>query len=100
MAISVSVQTKQKRGNGLWKLNTSHLASSNDKEAIKKCIIQTLQRYPCTLVIYMKSPSIMTLELVISDSLFYETLSVMILGETIKYSKQKSREKRTEETRL
>ena len=73
MAISVSVQTKQKRGNGLWKFNTSHLASSNYKEALKKCIIQTLQQYAVPLYtsdMYEDCKHCDSLELVISDSLF------------------------------
>lgn len=102
-AVTLTIQGKQKRGNGLWKLNTSHLSSDDYKERIKTCIIQTIQQYAAPVYeenVYKDYKNYSSIQLVISDCLFYETLIMMIRGETIKFSKQKARQKRTAEARL
>ena len=102
-AVTIAVQCKQRRGNGLWKFNTSHLDRTDYKETIKTCITQTLQQYAIPIYasdIYKDYKYYDSIQLVISDSLFYETLIMMIRGETIKYSKHKARQQRTEQNRL
>ena len=93
--ITMTLQTRQQqRGNGLWKFNTSHLADDAYVQTIKECIYNTIQQYAIpvydngTFSDYSNYPN---LQLTISECLFYETLIMVIRGESVKYSKQKAR---------
>lgn len=102
-AIILSIQSKQQRGNGMWKFNISHLNDEKYVEIVKTCISQTLQQYAIPVYdssVYADYKQYETVQLVISETLFYETLIMMIRGETIKYSKQKARCTRVIETNL
>ena len=102
-AITLSIQCKHKRGNGLWKFNESHLSCDDYKDRIKTCIMQTIQQYAAPVYadcMHKDYRNYDAIQFVISDSLFYETLIMLIRGETVKYSKQKARQKRTAEANL
>ena len=102
-AITLSIQSKQQRGNGLWKLNTSHLTDDDYIKRIKKCITHTLQQYAVPVYnqkMYIDYKNYDSVQLTISDSLFYETLIMMVRGETVRFSKQKAKHKRKTETDL
>ena len=96
-AITLSIQRKQKRGSGLWKFNTSHLTDDAYIMKIRQCIKHTLQQYAVPLYneeLYSDYKYYESVQLTISDCLFYETLIMMIRGETIQYSKQKAKQTR------
>ena len=101
--ITLSIQNKQPKGNGLWKFNTSHLSDDEYIKIVKTCIIDTLKQYAVPLYddgLYNDHKYYEFLQLTISDSLFYETLIMMIRGVTVKYSKQKAKRMRAYETSL
>ena len=101
--ITITIQSKQQRGNGLWKFNTSHLTDDDYVSRIKKCIVHTLQQYAVPIyneTVYTDYKQYDSVQLTISDSLFYETLIMMIRGETVQFSKQKAKRKKVAETNL
>ena len=90
----------QQRGPGLWKFNDSLLKDENYSTLIHLYIVDTIQRY--AVPIYSKeftsNPcNFSELQFTINISLFYETLLMLIRGETVKYSKNKARKIRAEE---
>ena len=102
-AVTLSLQGKQKRGNSIWKFNISHLNDDAYIKAVKTCITQTLKQYAVPVYdsnAYNDHNNYESIQLVISDCLFYETLIMMIRGETVKYSKQKARRTRMSEVSL
>ena len=101
--VTLSLQGKQKRGFGIWKFNISHLNDDAYIKAVKTCITQTLKQYAVPVYdnnAYNDHNNYESIQLVISDCLFYETLIMMIRGETVKYSKQKARRTRMSEVSL
>ena len=101
--ITLSFQSKQTRGNGLWKFNTSHLTDEEYKKVVRSCITQTLKQYAVPVYddeVYENYKHYQSIQFTISDTLFYETLIMMIRGETVKFSKQKARQKRAKEAKL
>ena len=99
-AVTLSLQSKQKRGNGIWKFNTSHLNDDEYIQSVKTCIAQTLEQYAAPVYdsnVYNDCKNYESIQLVIDECLFYETLIMMIRGETVKYCKQKARRKRIAE---
>ena len=102
-AITLTVQLNQPKGNGIWKFNTSHLTDDDYIKAIKTCIIHTLKQYAAPVyedIIYNDAKHYESIYLTISDSLFYETLIMMIRGETVKFSKQKAKRRRKTQDKL
>lgn len=101
--ITLSFQSKQTRGNGLWKFNTSHLTDEDYRKTVRDCITQTLKQYAVPVYddeLYKNYKHYQSIKLTISDTLFYETLIMLIRGETVKFSKQKARQKRANEAKL
>ena len=93
--ITISLKTKQtKRGCGIWKLNVSHLLDDSYIQAIKTCIHDTVKQYAVPLYrndYYSDYNNYESVQLTINECLFYETLIMMIRGESVKYSKRKAR---------
>ena len=82
------------RGPGLWKFNESLLKDDAYIEIVEKCIESTVKQYalPVYTESFLVDPSnYKDIALQINDDLFYETLLMMIRGETVKFSKQKTR---------
>ena len=102
--ISISMCVgESERGPGLWKFNESLLSDEHYIATIDRCIERTIEQY--ALPIY--SPSFLfdpcnykDINFQIKDDLFYETLLMMIRGETIKFSKQKAKRTKTKEREL
>ena len=91
------------RGSGLWKLNTSHLVDDAYIQTIQTCIHEVLQQYAVPLYhpdVYNDINSYPYIELTINECQFYETLIMMIRGESVKYSKQKARRHRKLEKQI
>ena len=91
-AITLTVKTKQEpRGNGLWMFNISHLLREEYLECIKDCINNTIKQYAVPIYSndsYSEYENYCTMQLTITDSLFYETLIMMLRGESVKFAKQ------------
>ena len=101
--ITLAIQGKQQRGNGIWKCNMSHLTDENYINTVKACITNTLKQYAVPVYneeVFSNYEHYESMQLTISDALFYETLIMMIRGETVRFSKQKARRKRTVEETL
>ena len=95
--------TEVERGPGLWKINDSILKDHEYIELINTTIKNTAYEY--AIPIYNEEyvsnfDNYSTLEFTINDSLFYETLLMLIRGETVKYCKRKARNKRVKEEEL
>ena len=93
LTIAVGSDSRQ-RGPGLWKFNDSLLIDDEYISTVKQCIHRTIEQY--ALPIY--DPEYLSdvtnyknIKFCINDDLFYETLLLMIRGETVAYSKRKSR---------
>ena len=101
--ISISLVASQSRGPGLWKLNESLLNDEDYTEIVNNCILNTVEEY--ALPIYTKDyishvPNFKEIQFKINDDLFYETLLMLIRGETVQYSKRKAKQKREKEKDL
>ena len=95
--------TELERGPGLWKINDSVLKDPEYTELINTTIRNTVYEY--AIPIYNEEyvsnfENYFWLEFTINDSLFYETLLMLIRGETVKYCKRKARNKRIKEEEL
>ena len=69
----------------------------------KSCIQDTLKQYAVPVYadeVYSDYKLYETIRLTISDCFFYETLIMMLRGETVKYSKQNAKRSRTAENDL
>ena len=102
--ISLILKTfNSQRGPGLWKFNESLLQDENYSTLIKELIVNTVEQYaaPVYSKEFMLDPSnFKEIQFTINTSLFYETLLMLIRGETVKYSKQKARVNRQHEKEL
>ena len=101
--ITMCLQTKQQRGSGLWKFNVSHLKDEEYIKRIKLCIRDSLQQYAIPIYseeMYTDHINYEHIQLTIDECLFYETLIMMIRGETVQYSKQKAKRVRKEENEI
>ena len=102
--ISTSMQVGEAvRGPGLWKFNESLLDDDQYVRVVERCIEQTIEQY--AIPVYTKSfllnpCNYMDIAFQIRDDLFYETLLMMIRGETVKFAKQKAKRIRESEKRL
>ena len=103
-AITLSIETKQpSRGNGLWMFNVSHLQHKEYIDCIKKCIEETVKQYAAPLYeeqFYLKHENFSSIHLTINDCLFYETLIMMLRGESIQFSKRIAKQNRSLEDQL
>ena len=89
---------QQRRGNGLWKFNMSHLKENDYITKVKSVIERTVQQY--AVPVYEQSyirDKIETVEFTINDTLFLYILLVNIRSETVYYSKVKERIRRNAE---
>ena len=90
----------QQRGPGLWKFNESLLKDEKYSKLIKSCIVDAVKRY--AIPVYSnnftsESSNYSDVQLTIDVGLFYETLLMLVRGETVRYSKQKAKNARKEE---
>ena len=102
ITITINMQSEAK-GNGLWMLNTSHLTNETYIQKMKTCIIETLKQYATPVYqehVYSDHHSYANIQLTIGECLFYETLLMMLRGESIKFSKQYAKRIRAEEEHL
>ena len=91
------------RGPGIWKFNESLLNDVDYVESIKCCIVEQIEQYaiPLYTLDYLSNPShYADIEFRIDINLFYETLLMMIRGETVKFSKRKARRNREQESKI
>ena len=96
-------EPQKKRGPGIRKFNDFLLDDSKYSERVKECVIETIQQYaiPVYSNEFINNPiNFEEIQFTISIVLFYETLLMMIRGETLKFSKQKARKNRLEESKL
>ena len=102
--ITLHISTLQKRrGPGLWKFNDSLIADDSYDKIVKDLIVNVIAQYaiPVYSENYMSDPvNFESIQFTINDSLFYETLLMLIRGETVKYSKLRARKYREKETEL
>ena len=101
--ITLSIQkTTQQRGKGLWKMNNAFLENSDFVKMVKKEIelITSTYALPIYSNEYVQSDHGETLELLISDTLFLETLLCQIRGQIIRFSKKLKREEKKDEIAL
>ena len=90
----------QEKGPGLWKFNESLLLDDEYSNLIKSLIIDVIQQYavPTYSIAFLSNPkNFEQIQLTINVELFYETLLMLIRGETVRYSKRKARKFREEE---
>ena len=103
-AISLTIQTKQNpRGNGLWMFNVSHLQNEAYVDQVKLCIRDTIKQYAVPIYsedVYTNPDYYSSVQLTISECLFYETLIMMIRGESIKFAKQQAKRLKAKEEEL
>jgi len=91
-----------KRGKGLWKFNTSLLHDKDYVKIVKQVINDVKIQYaiPIYKVDQINRIPTDTLQFVINDQLFLETVLMEIRGKTIAYSSAKKREKQERENKL
>ena len=93
--ISMVVQSgESQRGPGLWKFNESLLKDDEYVEIVNICIRRTIEEYalPIYTQEFMSNEcNYGNIQFKIDDGLFYETLLMLIRGETIRYSKIKAK---------
>ena len=95
------VKSVQKRGKGLWKFNNALLENMDFVDMIKKEISLITKTYalPVYSETYIDLDKGENLEILISSTLFLETLLCQLRGQIIKFSKNlKRKETETEET--
>ena len=89
--------TDEPRGPGLWKFNDSLLQDEEYISAIKSIINETVAQYANPLYSTSFRSNHLNfgyIQFTISIKLFYETLLMLIRGETVRYSKRKARKHR------
>ena len=93
---------KYPRGKGSWKFNNNLLTMSEYTDSIKNLINLAKHTYalPIYSEEYINKNNGESLEILIEDSLFLNTLLCQIRGETIRYSKRKARETHLMENNL
>ena len=93
--ISMNFQVSiSQRGSGLWKFNESLLNDDDYINKVHEVINKTVTEY--ALPVYNETflqdvKNYHNIEFQVNVGLFYETLLMMIRGETVKYSKRKAR---------
>lgn len=91
------------RGTYLWKFNESLLTDPDYTSAVINCINQQISQYAIPLYteeFLADTTNYDKIEFTIDIGLFYETLLMMIRGETIQFSKRKARRVREEEAKI
>ena len=95
--------TDVERGPGIWKFNESVLQDAEYINIIENTIKDAVFQY--AIPIYdeeyiSNDNNYHSIQFTIEDSLFYETLLMLIRGETVKYCKRVSRKRRMKGTEL
>ena len=93
----------QERGSYLWKFNESLLDDSIYLQVIKDSITETVMQYAVPIYtndFLSDSANYNQIQFTIDIGLFYETLLMMLRGETVKYAKEKARKCRQAEHKL
>ena len=101
--ISMDLQTVESRGPGLWKFNESLLKDEEYIRIVHECICRTIEDYAIPLYtqdFLSNTSNYKDIQFQIDDDLFYETLLLMIRGETVKYSKRKAKRMKEKEKEL
>ena len=83
-----------KRGPGLWKFNASLLEDKTYNKLVRECAFNVIKQYAIPIYNdeYLSDPkNFENIQLTIGSGLYYETLLMMIRGETVRFSKQKAR---------
>ena len=91
------------RGPGLWKFNESLLNDENYVDIVHHCINATIEEYavPVYTKEFLSSDcNYKEIQFKIDDGLFYETLLMKIRGETVRYSKRKTKHRKAKEKEL
>ena len=99
--VSLNVrEPRKKRGPGIWKFNEYLLKDKNYDEMVKLLFFDVVKQYAIPIYSddFMSNPkSFETIQFKIDIGVFYETLLMMIRGETIRFSKQEARKRRAKE---
>ena len=99
--ISMTItEPDQERGPYLWKFNDSLLSDDDYVQRIKNRITEAVTEYAVPLYseAFLSDPkNYDAVQCTIDIGLFYETLLMLLRGETVKYSKQKARMRKAEE---
>ena len=82
---------KNTKGKGFWKFNNSLLHDKTYVNLVKQCIQETVDQYRTDSALNEFDPK--TVPFSVSDSLFFDTLKLMIRGKTIPYCAKKKRER-------
>ena len=95
--------TEIEKGPGIWKMNDSVLGDPEYTKLVETTIKETVIQY--ALPVYNEEyatdeKNYDSIQFTIKDSLFYETLLMLIRGETVKYCKRKARNRRVQEDEL
>ena len=91
------------KGPGIWKMNESVLQDSEYVELVNTTIINTIIQYAIPIYNHeyiSDTNNYRHIQFTINESLFYETLLMLIRGETVKYCKRKARKRRKVEDEL
>ena len=102
--LTMTVQViDMEKGPGIWKINESILQDSEYIELVNSTIKNTVYQYaiPVYNEEYLSdSNNYENIDFTIRESLFYETLLMLIRGETVQYCKRKARTRRSKEKEL
>ena len=93
----------KKPGPGIWKFNNSLLIDELYDQAIKELITNMVEQYavPIYATEFVRDQNNFSkVEFTISSHMFYETLLMMIRGETVRFAKRKARKFREEEDKI
>ena len=92
--------SEERRGPGIWKFNDSLLQDESYTLMVKDLIIDIVKQYAIPVYsqeFFSNIKNFENVQFTLDIKLFYETLLMMIRGETVKFSKQKARKTRKEE---
>ena len=101
--ISMGLQLGESRGPGLWKFNDSLLKDEEYLKIVNECIFRTIEEYalpPYSRDFLSNTHNYKDIQFQIDDGLFYETLLMMIRGETVQYSKRRAKRIKEKEKQL
>ena len=102
--ITMCVQVgESQRGPGIWKFNESLLNDEEYVRVVDECIDRQIEQYSLPIYSYSFLSSTCNykdIKFNINDDLFYETLLMMIRGETVRYSKRKAKRLKEKEKEL
>ena len=93
--VSMRIQVNESsRGPGLWKFNESLLKDEEYVKIVYECIDRTVKEYAIPVYdenLLSEITNYEKIQFLINDGLLYETMLMLIRGETVKYSKRKAK---------